>query len=127
MMLGHLLTTEGYTVRLLPATVLESKATEKIEGGGATLVCLCYLDPLSTAHIRLALRRLRRRVIGARTMVGIWHKRDPASIEPLRKSISADVLVTNLKEAAAAATRMPVGVTPAPAASPAPQLEPAAS
>lgn len=127
MMLGHILTTQGYIVRLLPSTVLERTAAEKIEGCGTQLVCVCYLVPLSTAHIRLALRRLRHRIPGARMLVGIWRERDPASIEPLRKNISADVLVTNLKEAAAAADDLPDSARSAPDAPPTPISVPAST
>ena len=103
-LLEHLLSARGYSVRLLSADALERRAGDVRVEGNITLVCLSYLDPLSTAHIRLALRRLRRRMPGARMLVGIWRPRDPTSIEPLRKTISADVLVTTMGEAAAALT-----------------------
>lgn len=103
-MLGHLLTQQGYRVRILTADLLDrSMPTEPAESDVA-LVCLCYLDPLSRAHIRLALRRLRKRHSGARLLVGLWRPRDPATIEPLRKAIAADVLVTSLRDAVAAAS-----------------------
>ena len=104
-MLEHLLTARGYSVRLLGADALERRAGDTRVDRNVALVCLSYLDPLSTAHVRLALRRLRRRMPGSHMLVGIWRPRDPASIEPLRKSISADVLVTTLGEAAAAVSR----------------------
>ena len=101
-MLEHLLTARGYEVRLLGADALDGKANDAGVDRNVSMAFLSYLDPLSTAHIRLALRRLRRRMPGARTVVGIWRPRDPTSIEPLRKTISADVLVTTMGEAEAA-------------------------
>jgi hypothetical protein len=43
---------------------------------GVRLICLSYIDPLSTLHLRHAVRIARRQFVGSRVVLGIWRERD---------------------------------------------------
>lgn len=70
---------------------------------GIALVCFSYLEPVSLSQIRLNVRQARQAIPGVRVLVGFWRERDPASIDRLRRTLSADVLVTTLNGALDAA------------------------
>lgn len=66
------------------------------ESADVRMVCLSYLEPLSTLHLRFAVRLTRRRFPGVRTVLGIWRQRDPGMGLTLRQAARADVLVTTV-------------------------------
>jgi hypothetical protein len=70
---------------------------------GIALVCFSYLEPVSLSQIRLNVRQARRAIPGVRVIVGFWRERDPASLDRLRRTLSADMLVTTLNGALDAA------------------------
>ncbi|KMO31276.1 transporter [Methylobacterium variabile] len=76
---------------------------ERPDTQGVALVCLSYIEPISTSHIRLAARLARRAIPGVRVMVAIWRERDPAGRDRLRRATSADILVTTISDALDAA------------------------
>ncbi|MGV7032620.1 AI-2E family transporter [Methylobacterium symbioticum] len=99
----------------LQAQVMAMKALREGERPERTdeiaLICFSYLEPVSLSQIRFTVRQARAAVPGVRILVGFWRERDPASLERLRRAVSADVLVTSLNEALAAvlaASRDPV-------------------
>ncbi len=109
LMLAQLLGRHGLAARVAGPELLTPP--EPASGTtGVVLVCLSFLDALSTAHVRLAVRRLRRQAPGAKVMVGLWRQRDPATLEDLRRATSADVLVTSLHAALAAALALSAAV-----------------
>ncbi|WP_298964788.1 AI-2E family transporter [uncultured Methylobacterium sp.] len=97
---------------------------ERPDLAGVALVCFSNIEPLSTSHIRLAARLARREIPGVRVMVAVWRERDRAMLDRLRRTTSADVLVTSLGEAVEAAMALasrPAGIR----ADAAPRAEPA--
>jgi len=90
-------------------------------------VCFSYLEPVSLSQIRLNVRQARQAIPGVKVLVGFWRERDPSTLERLRRTVSADVLVTSLNGALDAALRFserrPDAVE---AAAPAPALPPLA-
>lgn len=103
LMLSNLFTRHGLRSRVVAPKLVTSDEPLPPEFADVAMVCFSYLDALSTLHMRYATRRLRRKTRGARIMVGLWRQRDPAMLEKLRRTIAADVLVTSLHDALAAA------------------------
>ena len=105
-MLSQLLTRHGLQSRVVGPKFVTSEEVLPPELADVAMVCFSYLDALSTVHMRYATRRLRRKTRGARIMVGLWRQRDPAMLEKLKRTIAADVLVTSLHDALAAALEL---------------------
>jgi predicted PurR-regulated permease PerM len=105
-MLTQVLTKHGLNTRLVTRGDLEEKNPTLADTRGVALVCLSFLEPLSTVHLRLAVRRVHKIVPSARILIGIWRQRDPAMVQELRKKVHADALVTTLTAALAAVLEM---------------------
>jgi predicted PurR-regulated permease PerM len=63
------------------------------------LICLSYIDPLSTLHLRHAVKIARREFRGSQVMLGIWRERDTAMGRQLSRSARADVMVPTIGRA----------------------------
>ncbi|GJD60961.1 AI-2E family transporter [Methylobacterium frigidaeris] len=100
-MLAQVLGHHGLSARTTSQDALNKG--ERPETEGVALVCLSYIEPISTSHIRLAARLARRAIPGVRVMVAIWRERDPAGRDRLRRATSADILVTTISDALDAA------------------------
>jgi hypothetical protein len=72
------------------------------------LVCLGYVGITSPAHLRYAVRRLRRKLPHASIMVGCWAE-GVANIDELRETAKADLFATSLREAAQIVVSMAQG------------------
>ena len=118
-MLAQVLTKHGVPAQ---TRVIDTEAS--CEGGAAAevkLVCLSYVEPLSTSHLRHAVRLARRTFPGARVMLGIWRERDPAMGRSLGRAARADLVVPTIGSALSAVVEM-ASQTSQPAAIPAPSL-----
>ena len=97
-MLAQLLTKHGLGVRVEGAGALSTQNMSRLEIDGAALACLCFLDATSPAHMRYAVRRLRRKLPGAKVILGCFSKElDGTAGENLREGSKADVLATTLR------------------------------
>ena len=87
-----------------------ASATEYASVG---LVCLCYIEPLTVAHLRGAAVDARRRCPQAKVMLCIW--RDPAdqSFRGMERKLRCNAIVTGIGAALAAALRL-TGQAPTP-------------
>lgn len=63
------------------------------------LICLSYIDPLSTLHLRHAVRIARRQFAGSRVVLGIWRERDVAMGRQLSDAARADIMVPTIGRA----------------------------
>jgi hypothetical protein len=64
------------------------------------IVCLVYLDLSAPAHMRYAVRRLRRKLPQATIILGCWMKHiDVGGLERLRDGARADLVAASLGEA----------------------------
>jgi hypothetical protein len=61
------------------------------------MVCLSYLDVSSPAHMRYAIRRMRRRLPQAQIVLGCWMAE--VNAETLRDTAKADLVATTLRDA----------------------------
>jgi hypothetical protein len=100
-MLAQLSTAHGLAARVEGAESLSSKNVFRLETTGVAIVCLVlvYLDSSGPAHMRYAVRRLRRKLPKVIIILGCWVKEiDPTALELLRDNAKADLVATSLGE-----------------------------
>jgi predicted PurR-regulated permease PerM len=114
-MVSQLLTLHGLAARVEGPDALATANLFRLETAGVALVCLSYLDTTNIAHIRYAVRRLRRKLPRAIIMVGCWNSSDGAErLDALREGAKADLFCSSFREAVqlcveAARPNSPVG------------------
>jgi predicted PurR-regulated permease PerM len=99
-MLGQLSTAHGLAARVEPAEALSTTNLFRLDAGGVAMVCLIYLDANGPAHMRYAIRRLRRKLPKATFILGCWmQNKEPAVLEQMRDAAKADLVAASLGEA----------------------------
>ena len=98
LLLAHLLQRQGVTARVAGFDTLSVAGIARLDPERIGVICLSYLDVSSPAHLRFAVRRLRRRVPEAKVLVGCWGQ-DPVAAEEMAKSAKADLHATLLRNA----------------------------
>ena len=99
-MLAQLSTAHGLAARVEGAEALSTTNVFRLETTGVAIVCLVYLDAGGPAHMRYAVRRLRRKLPKATIILGCWVKEiDQAALELLREGAKADLVAASLGEA----------------------------
>lgn len=71
MMIVHLLQRRGLGARSGPVGALSISGLADWDAAGVDLVCLCYVENVSAAQVRYAVRRLRRKIADARIIVAL--------------------------------------------------------
>ena len=100
MMLAQLLATHGLKARVENASILSNQNLFQLEVAGVALVCLSYLDGGSAAHMRYAVRRLRRKAPDAKILLGCWEPgNSQGHLEELRLAAKSDFAASTLGEA----------------------------
>jgi predicted PurR-regulated permease PerM len=97
-MFAQLCNVHGLTVRVEGPEALSTANIFRLETTGVALVCLSYLGVTNPAHMRYAVRRLRRKLPLARIMVGCWVE-DAAAVEHFQEAAKADFVASSLREA----------------------------
>jgi predicted PurR-regulated permease PerM len=99
-MLAQLSTAHGLAARVEAAEALSTTNVFRLDTTGVAIVCLVYLDASGPAHMRYAVRRLRRKLPSATIILGCWVKEiDAAALELLRESAKADLVASSLSDA----------------------------
>jgi hypothetical protein len=99
-MLGQLSTAHGLAARVEGADALSTANVFRLDTMGVAIVCLVYMDASGPAHMRYAVRRLRRKLPKATIILGCWMKDlEPAALEQLRDGAKADLAAASLGEA----------------------------
>src|SRR3569833_1659824 len=99
-MVSQLFTVHGLAARVEGPDALATANLFRLEPTGVRLVCLSYLDTDNIAHIRYAVRRLRRKLPLATIMVGCWaSKADPDRMAAHRDGAKADLFCSSFREA----------------------------
>jgi predicted PurR-regulated permease PerM len=99
-MFAQLCDVHGLRTRVEGPEALSTNNIFRLETEGVALVCLSYLNASNPAHIRYAVRRLRRKMPRARILVGLWNGKDSAEKAlALRESSKADMFASTLREA----------------------------
>lgn len=103
-MLRQVLTKHGLPAKVLPL----SEAVEVTPEAAKTvaLVCLSFIEPLSTLHLRAFSRQVKHHAPQARVMLCIWQKTDEALLKEWSRKLRVDYLVTTTSDALAAAASM---------------------
>jgi hypothetical protein len=88
LLLAQLLQRQGLTARVAGHGTLSVAGIARLNPDRVGIICLSYLDVSSPAHLRFAVRRLRRRVPEATVVIGSWGQ-DPAAATEMAKSAKA--------------------------------------
>ncbi|HWX61672.1 AI-2E family transporter [Bradyrhizobium sp.] len=99
-MLAQLCTVHGLAARVEGPDALATTNIFRLETTGVALVCFSYLNTTNAAHIRYAVRRIRRKLPRAIIMVGCWTLGDDAArLDALREGTKADLLCASFRDA----------------------------
>jgi hypothetical protein len=97
LMLAQLLGKHGLNARVEGPEALSISDAFPLETKGVVIVCLSYLDADSPAHMRYAIRRLRRRLPNVKVLLGCWMA--DGDTENLRELVKADFVAATLRNA----------------------------
>ena len=111
-MLNHALTRRGLPSQVVAWEQAQSATPEQRDAVG--LICLCYIAPLTLAHLRAAAMEARRRCPQAKVMICVW--RDPADdyLKGTESRLHCDAVTTGISTSCTMALRL-LGFTAAPA------------
>jgi predicted PurR-regulated permease PerM len=100
-MLAQLLCAHGLTADVEEGEMLAPRRIGDLDLAGVQLVCLSYFDArVNSAHVRFAMRRLRRRSPNVILLAGLWAAPDETpEIQALSQESGADAYATDLKQA----------------------------
>jgi hypothetical protein len=116
-MFGHLCRAHGLATRVEGAETLSTSNIFRLESNGVAVVCLSYLSAENLAHLRYAVRRVRRKLPHATIVVGLWTDIDRLdNLETPRESTKADFFATSLREASRICVELALKDAPAPIA-----------
>jgi hypothetical protein len=107
-MFSQLCRAHGVGSRVEGPEALSTTNIFRLDTSGVALVCLSYIGITSPAHLRYAVRRLRRKLPHASIMVGCWAE-GVVNIDELRETAKADLFATSLREAAQIVVSMAQG------------------
>ncbi|KQT53017.1 MULTISPECIES: AI-2E family transporter [unclassified Aureimonas] len=93
-MLAQTIRKHGLGARMVTWKELAERQPTRADAEGVALIVLSFLEPLSTVHLRQAVRAAHRIAPNARIVIGIWRERDPAALQQLRRRVHADVIAT---------------------------------
>lgn len=113
-MLGRLLPSPEFAVRVLPHPLLAAELAELVDASGCRVVVISALQLLAESHADYLCRRFRQRFPEVKIVVGLWGSEDDAE-EAQRhlKAAGADEVVTNLGAAVERVRQhAPFGVEP---------------
>ena len=111
-MLAQLLRKHGLNVRVEGANALSTDNIFRLETEGVALACLCYLDAGSPAHMRYAVRRIRRKLPAARVVLACLTGVGETTAEQLGEAARADLMATSLHEVVRLCLQEAVGTLP---------------
>jgi hypothetical protein len=99
-MFAQLCTAHGLAARVEESNALTTTNIFRLETAGVALICLSYLDTTNAAHIRYAIRRIRRKLPRAIIMVGCWTLGDDEGhLDSLREGTRADLVCASFRDA----------------------------
>ena len=94
LMLSHILGKHGLPAKALPPTTLLTAGLAELAKIDPALICLCSIGPQSAAHMKYAVRRLRRRLPTAPLVIGLLSQTSDALSDSLSR---ADAVETSLR------------------------------
>jgi predicted PurR-regulated permease PerM len=103
-MLTHALTLRGLPSRIVSQE--EARMASAAENASVGLVCLCYIEPLTVAHLRAAAMAARRSCPQAKVMICVWRESADVSFKGMERKLRCDAVVTGIGAAGEAALRL---------------------
>ena len=103
-MLTHALSRRGLPSRSVSKDEANVATVEQCASVG--LVCLCYIEPLTVAHLRAAAVAARRRCPQAKVMICVWRDPSDDKFTGMERRLRADAIATGIGGAASAALRL---------------------
>ena len=107
-MLAQALTKHGVPARVLTSAP-DGDCAGDAQSAHVRAVCLSYVEPLSTLHLRYAVRAARKAFPGTHVVLGIWRERDARMGVALGRAARADVMAPTIGTALAAVLGMARG------------------
>jgi hypothetical protein len=99
-MVARLCVTHGLGARVEGPAALTTSNIFRLDTSGVALVCISYLDATNAAHIRYAVRRIKRKIPQAIIMVGCWTLKDNEErMSALREGTNANLFCSSFREA----------------------------
>ncbi|WP_084507605.1 AI-2E family transporter [Geminicoccus roseus] len=115
--LAQLLFKHGIRSRIVGTDAISTANLFRLEPAGVAMVCFSYLDPASLIPARTAVKRIRRRIPKARTLLGLWRAQDHPGQADAEREVLADHYASTFEDAVrlclAAATGTPARTEPA--------------
>jgi predicted PurR-regulated permease PerM len=110
-MLAQLLGKHGLGTRTVPHAEVSRTAIFNLDVTGVRMVCVCYLEIGGTpAHLRYLLKRLRKKIPDAPTLVGLWPADDNVlRDQSLRTMVGADHYVSSLRDGVVCCLKVATG------------------
>jgi hypothetical protein len=103
-MLSHALSRRGTSAQVVSA---EEAATAGAEEAAAVgLVCLCFIEPLTVAHLRVAAMQARRRCPQAKIMICVWRETGDETFVGWERKLRCDAIATGVGVAGGQALRL---------------------
>ena len=100
-MFAQLCNVHGLQTRVEGPDALSTSNIFRLQTEGVAMVCLSYLNASNPAQVRYAVRRLRRKLPGARILVGLWNgMADVERAASVKEASKADEFASTLREAA---------------------------
>ena len=97
-MLAQILSQHGLGARVENAEALSTTNVIRLDTKGTAIACISFMDTSSIAHMRYAIRRLRRKLPDAKIILGCWMADgDPTAINA---AVKADAAAVTLRGAA---------------------------
>jgi predicted PurR-regulated permease PerM len=98
--LTQLLNKHGVRARFAPNAELSRDRIGSLDVEGVKMLCVCCLEITGRpAYLRYQLERLKRRLPGARIVIGLWPRESsPQANESLRQAMGADYYPSSLRE-----------------------------
>ena len=103
-MLKDALTRRGLPSKIVSAE--EANMASSAEYSAVGLVCLCYIEPMTVAHLRAAAIAARRRCPQAKVLICVWREAGDETFVGWEKRLRCDAMATGVSAAGAAALRL---------------------
>jgi predicted PurR-regulated permease PerM len=97
--LAQLLLKHGLGSRIVGTDAISTANLFRLDPAGVAMVCFSYLDPSSLIPARTAVKRIRRRIPKAETLLGLWRSREQEGGVNAAGEVMADHYASTFEEA----------------------------
>ncbi len=101
LMVAQLVERQGLKARAEPADALSMSRVFSLDTKDVALICLCYIENATSAQIRYAIRRLRRKAPAAFIVVSLVGAADAIDEQPIREFANVELVKQSLAQTVA--------------------------